>query len=101
MGGLHTASVRLGIGAEQHVILNGADVSDSVRGLRIDGAFDRLPRLVLEIDLWEQLVEGKVLVEVPPETHRTLVAIGWTPPPGEVGPDADGPTATASPRAPS
>lgn len=88
--GWDTASIRLAPG-KAAVQVNGT-VLHGVTALRVEGAVDRVPSLVLELPLWEVEVEGGVEVEVPPETRAALVLLGWTPPPGgpATGGTADG-----------
>ncbi|MFI6443814.1 hypothetical protein [Kitasatospora sp. NPDC050543] len=47
-----------------------------------------VPTLTVDLVLREAEVDGEVLLTVPQATAAALVALGWTPPPGQEVPDA-------------
>lgn len=47
-----------------------------------------LPTLTIDLSLRGAEVDGQMHVTVPPATAAALVALGWTPPPGQEVPDA-------------
>lgn len=62
------------------LLIDGVDISSSVRSYSLDGIAGEMPDLRLRLALRTTTFSGEVLVDIPPETHDALVAIGWTPP---------------------
>jgi hypothetical protein len=65
------------------VLLDGVDITRSLRGLTVRTGVDELTTLHLDL----ALVDGAVIsaefgyIAVPDEVGRLLVRLGWTPPP--------------------
>ncbi|PBC80123.1 hypothetical protein BX265_4959 [Streptomyces sp. TLI_235] len=72
-------SVGLGKGT---VSVDGVELR-GVRSVSVEGAVGVIPRLVVEVVLHEAVVDGELLITVPPKTAATLAALGWTPPPDQ------------------
>ncbi|MER6515083.1 hypothetical protein [Nonomuraea sp. NPDC001636] len=57
-----------------------------VRSLSLDAEVGERPILRLELAVHELSTVAETVIHVPDDTAATLVALGWTPPPGqEVG----------------
>lgn len=76
-----TARLKLGpSGPGVSVEVDGHELAQSVRGLRVTASVHDLPRLELDLVEHEIVVEGEMRVEIPPKTREALIALGWTPP---------------------
>ncbi|MFB7278061.1 hypothetical protein ACFCZV_13215 [Streptomyces hydrogenans] len=57
-----------------------------IRSLSLDATVDERPVLRLELAVHDISTVAETLIHIPGDTAATLVALGWTPPPGqEVG----------------
>lgn len=74
------ARLRLLAGGSAEVEVDGHRIEDAVAGLRLDAEANCLPRLHLDLHLFDVDVEGAVSILVPERTRRALIALGWTPP---------------------
>ncbi|GAA2825284.1 hypothetical protein RMN57_13200 [Kitasatospora sp. CM 4170] len=54
----------------------------------IRGHVQEVPTMVVALALHEIEVDGQMSISVPPNTAASLVALGWTPPPGQEVPNA-------------
>jgi hypothetical protein len=73
--------IRLGDLDRATVELDGQDVTDAVRGFRLDALIDHRHQLNLDLLVHTGEVDGRAQVHVSPTTAAVLVALGWTPPP--------------------
>jgi hypothetical protein len=65
-----------------------------VRALSLDSAVGDRPVLRLELAVHDISTAAETLIHIPDDTAATLVALGWTPPPGQPV-DEEMPDATA------
>jgi hypothetical protein len=70
--------------ATTSVEVGGRDISDGLRGVAVSFEADALPRVALDLLVFEvtEMCIEEAEVIVPESTSRALVALGWTPPPG-------------------
>lgn len=70
--------------ADRHgrIEVDATDVSDGVRGIRLEGIAGETPRLLLDVPVHVTKVDGEATVLIPDPTHVALEALGWTPPGG-------------------
>lgn len=67
-------------GIKSEVRIDG-NLLDCVRGFTLTADVDSLPRLELDLLMFEDTpLSGEATVIVPQSTHDALVALGWTPP---------------------
>lgn len=65
------------------VEIDGHDVSNVVRGYRVEHTVGELPRVTLDVlspIARTTLADKHVVVDLPAETEEALVLLGWTPP---------------------
>jgi hypothetical protein len=69
---------------QYRALIGDHDISNSVRGVRLDMKGGHLPGIELDLVLWEVTVEldKEPVYRIPPETEKALIALGWTPPAG-------------------
>ena len=69
-------------GLSGRVVVNGMDISSAVRGLRWESEVGSVPRMTLDLHLFDVTTVGSPETEivVPIATRDTLIALGWTPP---------------------
>jgi hypothetical protein len=70
--------------ATTSVEVGGRDISQGLRGVAVSFEADELPRVALDLlvfEVEEMSIEAAEVI-VPEETSRVLVALGWTPPVG-------------------
>jgi DNA polymerase III sliding clamp (beta) subunit (PCNA family) len=66
------------------VEVGGRNISQALRGVAVSFEADQLPRVALDLlvfEVEEMSIETAEVI-VPEDTARALVALGWTPPPG-------------------
>ena len=67
-------------GIKSQVRIDG-NLLDCVRGFTLSADVDTVPRLELDLLMFEDTpLSGEAEVIVPQSTHDALVALGWTPP---------------------
>ncbi|MFJ3097361.1 hypothetical protein [Streptomyces hydrogenans] len=54
-----------------------------IRALSLDSAVGDRPVLRLELAVHDISTTAETLIHIPDDTAATLVALGWTPPPGQ------------------
>lgn len=64
------------------VVVNGMDISSTVRGLKWESEVGSVPRMTLDLRLFDVTTVGSPETEIflPTETRDALIALGWTPP---------------------
>ena len=62
------------------VVIDGLDVSSSVRAYDLHAEVGKIPVLVLDLLPFDRSVSGQAHVRVPDKTRAVLVQLGWTPP---------------------
>ncbi|OKJ52227.1 hypothetical protein AMK27_30785 [Streptomyces sp. CB02009] len=79
------------------VKVNHVDISRSVRGLTLRAEVDELPRIELELLVFDVATHAEVAkVYIPEETEAALIALGWDPPVGH--PDSQRTQDSSAPR---
>ena len=66
---------------EASIKVDGVNVADSVKGMKIDLGSDQLPRVELDlvvVDVSLDLAHPQLFI--PPSTRHLLIEMGWTPP---------------------
>lgn len=76
------ASIVLGRASSQ-IVVDGKDLANGCRAIELYGEAADLPRLTLHLQLPEITVDDQVRAWIPDGTREALIALGWTPPPGE------------------
>lgn len=64
------------------ITMGGTGISpESLTGLTIQAEVGQVPTLTLDVLVCDaSTVEGQMNVIIPDATHKTLTALGWTPP---------------------
>ncbi|MGW4810543.1 hypothetical protein ACWEPB_02710 [Kitasatospora cineracea] len=69
------------------VTVSGAELH-GVRAVTVEAGAGEVTRLTVELAIYEVEIDGEMVVTIPPKTAANLVALGWTPPPGQEVPGA-------------
>lgn len=81
MSELHNIVIRIDDTVGSHrLLVDGLDISDAVLGFDYQARAGLVDELHLELAVFDSDIEGQAGVDVPAETRRALVALGWTPP---------------------
>lgn len=77
--------ISLGAFGRGKVAIGGADLAASVTALWFEADGRTLPRLTLELAPGgiSDITADHALVRMGEDTHRALLALGWTPPAGD------------------
>lgn len=67
------------------IVVNGTDLARGCRAFTLSAEVGEVPRLELDLAVFEVAAVGEVKTLIPDSTHETLVALGWTPPSEEGG----------------
>ncbi|MFE1349334.1 hypothetical protein [Streptomyces sp. NPDC058757] len=82
---IRTARIELNGFGQGSIEVDGVPIG-GVRSLSLDATVDDRPVLRLELAVHDISTVAETLIHIPDDTAATLVALGWTPPPGqEVG----------------
>lgn len=66
---------------EASILLDGVNVADSVRGVKIDLGYDHLPQVELDLAIIDVSLDlGHPQIMIPASTRHLLIELGWTPP---------------------
>lgn len=79
----HKAHITLNGSGGGTVEVDGVDLSHAVRSISLDGEVGCRPVLQLELRLYDVSTVADTRILIPDETAAALVALGWTPPPGQ------------------
>lgn len=83
----HSVQVRLAGPGQGTIAVDGTELH-KVRAVAVEAAVGEITRLTVELAVHEAEIDGEMVVIVPPETAASLLALGWTPPPGQEVSDA-------------
>lgn len=79
----HNAQIELTQTGAGRVVVNGVDLSRAARGITLEAEVGCRPVLHLELVLHDVSTVAETRILIPDETAAALVALGWTPPPGQ------------------
>lgn len=85
---MSTAAVRVGavagVSKDDRIEINGHDITTAVRRVTLAAEVGELTTLTLDLGATKGVVfDGKVNVHLDEAARYALLALGWTPPPGE------------------
>lgn len=76
-----TVGAVAGVGKDDRVVINGHDITPSIKKIRMSAAVGELTRIELGLSAAKStVVDGKAHVYLSAEDRKALVALGWTPP---------------------
>ncbi|MYV64447.1 hypothetical protein GT043_00380 [Streptomyces sp. SID2131] len=79
----HTARITVDGRGRGFIEVDGVDISKAVRAVRFDSVAGELPRVEVELGVYDVSTQAEAQVYVPEETEAALIAMGWTPPPSQ------------------
>jgi hypothetical protein len=79
---MRNAHIELGAIGCGSVTVDGVPLR-GVRALSLDAGVGERPVLRLELAVYDISTVAAALIHIPEDTAATLVALGWTPPPGQ------------------
>jgi hypothetical protein len=66
---------------EASIMLDGVNVADSVRGVKVGLGYDHLPVVELDLAIIDVSLDlGQPQIMIPASTRHLLIELGWTPP---------------------
>ncbi|MFB7589369.1 hypothetical protein [Streptomyces sp. NPDC056169] len=76
------AEIELSATGEGTIKVDGVPLK-GIRALSLDAAVGERPILRLELAVYDISTVAETSIHIPDDTAATLVALGWTPPPGQ------------------
>jgi len=70
--------------AQYRILVGDHDISNAVRAFNLRWETNHFLAVELDLVVWDVTAETDTTprYEIPPETEKALIALGWTPPPG-------------------